>query len=215
MLLESLLGSWKIYAHAVAPDGTYNLPFPDRIVQPLLSEMDWRDRAGMNSFIIKAAFPAITAAYMTDWNERADFGFADVYDRVVLFDRRAAQANSPRLLRDAAPSRLGGPILAGVAAMDTHPDFWLAVKDSLLQSIPPSSFAPPTRRVITYVTRQTSKVRRLAGRDHEELVKALKGLEEHFEVHIVDLASLDRHDQIHLAARTDVRYTLRSTTILV
>jgi hypothetical protein len=225
MLLESLLGSWKIYAHALSPDGTYHLPFPDRILHPLLKETEWRDKAGMNSFVIKvrarsplgrgtaslipaqSAFPAVTAAYAQDWQERAEFGFADVYDRVVLFDRRAARAPVVTVGDEtgAAPVPRSTPLLTGVAELETHPDFWLAVRDSLLQSIPPSSHLAPTRPVVTYVSRQKAKVRRLSGADHQRLVTALKALEDRYEVHIVDLPSLSRHDQVHLAARTDVR----------
>ena len=53
--LESLLGTWKVYSAAVNPSGKKVTPFPDRFVQTIMNENDWRDGPGMNSFIVKVS----------------------------------------------------------------------------------------------------------------------------------------------------------------
>ena len=51
--LESLLGTWKVYAAAVNPKGNQAMALPRRFVHTLLDEDGWRDGPDMNSFIIK------------------------------------------------------------------------------------------------------------------------------------------------------------------
>jgi len=82
--LESVLALWTIYAAGVSPDGRTPLAFPDRIVFSLMDENSWRDgTVGMNAFILKNAFPGAAVQYMRDWEDRAEYGTVDVYDRVV------------------------------------------------------------------------------------------------------------------------------------
>jgi hypothetical protein len=83
--LESMLTMWTTYATSVSPDGQTPLDFPDRMLFPVMNDPDWRDgNIGMNGFVLKHAFPGMYYQYKRDWEEKADFGTVDVYDRVVL-----------------------------------------------------------------------------------------------------------------------------------
>lgn len=83
--MESMLTMWTTYATSVSPDGQTTLDFPDRMVLPVMNDPEWRDgNIGMNGFVLKHAFPGMYYQYKRDWQEKADFGTVDVYDRVVL-----------------------------------------------------------------------------------------------------------------------------------
>ena len=83
--MESILTLWTTYAAGASPDGKAPLPFPERMVFTELNDPDWRDGSvKMNGFVLKHAFPGMGVQYKRDWEEKAEFGTVDVYDRVVL-----------------------------------------------------------------------------------------------------------------------------------
>lgn len=83
--MESILTLWTTYAAGASPDGKAPLPFPERMVFTELNDPDWRDgTVKMNGFVLKHAFPGMGVQYKRDWEEKAEFGTVDVYDRVVL-----------------------------------------------------------------------------------------------------------------------------------
>lgn len=83
--MESILTLWTTYASSVSPDGITELPLPERMHFVVMNDPDWRDGSvKMNGFVLKHAFPGMAVQYKRDWEEKAEFGTVDVYDRVVM-----------------------------------------------------------------------------------------------------------------------------------
>ena len=99
---------------------------------------------------------------------------------------------------------MANKVIGAVAKLETHPDFWQPVRNSLLSSLHPSSNPPASKPVITYVSRQSAGQRRLRQADHDDLVRGLKTLEDRYEVNVIVFEKLPRHEQIHIAARSNV-----------
>lgn len=144
------------------------------------------------------------------WMDRNLSGRPFILDRVVLGDRIAAEISPQwnKLYKYAAPAfELPG---SGM-------NFWGPVRRALVQfigmdkllsdSTSKESIQERKKTVITYVSRQGWGRRTLREEDHNQLVKALRGLERRYgyEVNIVTMDQMSRQEQLILAARTTVR----------
>lgn len=50
-------------------------------------EHQWRDYAGINSFLTKIIWPSLAVEHRWDWEERKVSGHTYVFDKIVLVDR--------------------------------------------------------------------------------------------------------------------------------
>lgn len=90
---EFFFGMWRTYSSldpGINAAGETSLPAPSRLIFPHTAAGRWNDYAKMNSFILRAVFPALSYEYDGDFADRKDTARAYIYDRVVFADRAAA-----------------------------------------------------------------------------------------------------------------------------
>ena len=212
--------------------GETSLPPPRRLIFPHCDPMRWRDRAGLNIFFMRVAFPGLSIEYEQDWAERASIGEggpasaeaglalgqyprtarALVMDRVVLGDR-AAWHRGPHNMKDpeykypfVVSRHWWAPVRRAVVeyAVGERDVVWPG--EAELGAIANGETAKRERPVITYVNRQSTG-RRLLDQDHDALVAALEelGRKYDYEVVVASMEFMNKFDQIYLSSRTTVR----------
>ena len=137
-----------------------------------------------------------------DWDDRTQTNQPYVFDRIVLADRGAAMRGPTFVATERTASES--------FAFPSSPSWWSPIRSNVVEfsglnrSVGAGTMAKP---VITYISRQDWGRRMLLPEAHDSLVLALKGLEKKYgyEVNIVSMDKLDRHEQIRLAGRTTVR----------
>ena len=221
--------------------GETSLPPPQRLIFPHCDPLLWRDKAGLNIFFLRTAFPGLSIEYEQDWAERASIGEGGhasietglapgqypqtarvlVMDRVVLGDR-AAWDRSPHNVKNpeykyplVVSRHWWAPVRRAVVeyAAGTREVSWPG--EAELSAIAKARTVKRDRPVITYVNRQSTG-RRLLDRDHEALVAALEelGRKHDYEVVVASLEFMNKFDQIYLSSRTTVRSHPRSALCL-
>ncbi|KAL0578940.1 hypothetical protein V5O48_003031 [Marasmius crinis-equi] len=203
---ELTFGLWRTYSSldtGITENGTTTLPPPRRMLFNRLDASHWRDYAHMNQFVLRTAFPSISLEFSDDWRDRSEMGVPFVFERVLIADRSAAMPayNYQRSQRTASvPFGLPG---------SSHISWWMTVRNNVVRftGLDPSFGKDTTDTpVITYVSRQGWRRRRLIPEHHDRLVKELYKLrDEHgYEVNVVCMEDYTREEQIRLAARTTV-----------
>lgn len=190
------------------------LTAPRRFIFPHIYQANFTDYSGLSEYITRAIFPSMAFEYKETWDDRNGTARPFVFERLVIGDRIAAEHSEQwaGLYKYAAPAfQLPG---SGV-------NFWSPLRRALVQyigqgytlpdmvdvpSVSKKSKAERKKTVITYVSRQNWGRRTLNPKDHDNLVKALKGLERRhgYEVNVVSMDELSRKDQLVLASRTTV-----------
>ena len=212
--------------------GETSLPPPQRLIFPHCDPLLWRDKAGLNLFFLRTAFPGLSIESKQDWAERASIGEggpgsteanlapgqypstarALVMDRVVLGDRWT---------RDRYPDNMKNPEHKYPLVVSRH--YWAPVRRAVVESaagtrkivwpgeaeLDAMAKGKTTKRerpVITYVNRQSTG-RRLLEQDHDALVAALEdlGRKHDYEVVVASMEFMNKFDQIYLSSRTTVR----------
>ncbi|KAF7349429.1 hypothetical protein MSAN_01732800 [Mycena sanguinolenta] len=198
---EIILGAWRVYSHILLSSPSSPLPFPRRFILPFISDDKWRDKAGMDGPLMRAAFPDVPIEQAGYWDDLRKLGKTVVFSRVMLVNRSAAHKHP-----------FGGvwyKMIAGAMNVTAPHDFWAPIRASLLRNvlapglIPDSTQDPPSLPLVTYISRQGTG-RRLLAADHNALVDALKELEVEglCEVQIAVLERMTLAEQIELVARS-------------
>ncbi|KAF8342940.1 uncharacterized protein EI90DRAFT_2902656, partial [Cantharellus anzutake] len=199
---ELFFGLWRTYSSLdtrITEDGITSLPAPRRFIFTKTNE--WRDYANMNQYLVEGAFPSMTIEGAYDWEDRSNIHKPYVFDRVVLADRGAAMRGVEFVATERTASE--------AFAFPSSRPWWSPVRSNVVEfaglnrSAGAGTLGKP---VITYISRQDWGRRMLLPEAHDSLVAALKGLEEEYgyEVNIVSMDKLDRHEQIRLAGRTTI-----------
>ena len=228
-------GLWRMYSSLdphIPHTGETSLPPPRRLIFPHCDPLLWRDKAGLNIFFLRTAFPGLSIEYEQDWAERASIGEGGsasvetglesgqyprtarvlVMDRVVLGDR-AAWERSPHNVKNpehkyplVVSRHWWAPVRRTVVeyAAGAREVTWPG--EAELGAIAKGRTAKRDRPVITYVNRQSTR-RRLLDQDHDALVAALEelGRKHDYEVVVASLEFMNKFDQIYLSSRTTVR----------
>ncbi|KAF7289787.1 hypothetical protein MIND_01352900 [Mycena indigotica] len=194
---EIILGFWRVYTHTlldsdVAQVDFGRLPPVERFLLPFISsDSEWRDRAGVDGPLMRAAFPNSlieTAAY---WNDLKKLDTTVIFERTIIITRSAAHKHP-----------FGGvwyKMIAGTMNVTAPEDFWRPIRENVWESMWGTRMAgvDGKRPVVTYISRQGGG-RRLNGTDHEALVAALHELESsgHCDVQVVQMEKMILKDQV-------------------
>jgi len=199
---ELLFGLWRTYTSLdtrITEDGVTSLPAPRRFI--FSKTPDWRDYANMNQYVIHSAFPSMTIEDAQDWEDRSETNQPYIFDRIVLADRGAAMRGPTFVATERTASES--------FAFPSSPWWWSPIRSNVVEfaglnrSEGAGTMGKP---VITYISRQDWGRRMLLPEAHDSLVFALRDLEKKYgyEVNIVSMDKLDRHEQIRLAGRTTI-----------
>ncbi|CAL1709260.1 unnamed protein product [Somion occarium] len=204
---ELFFGMWRTYSSldpSISPTGETDLPSPRRMMFTHIDAANWRDYASMNQFVLFSAFPSITMEFWNDWLERAAMGRPFVFDRVLFADRAAAMhgTNFLKTQRTAA----------NAFALPGSVNWWAPVRNSVVrfaglkEEDNPNALDSTAPPVITYISRQGWGRRMLIQEHHDRLVEELYKLRDTYgyEVNVVNMDKLTRHEQLQLAGRTTI-----------
>jgi len=182
----------------------------------------WRDNPGFNAYFLRAAFPSLTVEVQRDWEDRiaatSGKGSPDRawhFPILLLADRTAAHhgAICSQLRRTASEpwefmknnNQLVGERV-GVWWDPIRRAIW-QFSGAALQSV--STARGTNKVVITYISRQSTKRRKLVEDDHNGLVTALERLVEakgpSWEFNVLIAEKMSKDEQIKAIARTTVR----------
>ncbi|KAL4064269.1 hypothetical protein V8B97DRAFT_1875995 [Scleroderma yunnanense] len=201
---ELLFGFWRTYSSldlSIPDSGISALSAPHRIWFVHLDADHWRDPARLNQWVLRSAFPSLTADYSDDWIERAELGRPFLLDRVLLSDRAASMQGKHF-------DEAGRP-LAEACLLPGSFHWWSPIARNAMQFaglIDEPSISATSPPVITYISRQVRGGRMLVPEHHDHLVEELYALRDRYgyEVNVVTMERLSREEQIKLAARTTI-----------
>ncbi|KAF4616544.1 hypothetical protein D9613_008387 [Agrocybe pediades] len=206
---ELILGAMRVYSSlALVPEIETPLPTPARFLLPNIMNHDWRDPAGVNGPLMRAAFPEASIERMDLWEDIIDLNSTFVFERAMIVSRPAAHRHPL--------ASVWYKMISSTMNATVPPFFWEPLRKRLITNTigyvpvlnnagvvvsPPNSLAP----VVTYVSRQNHG-RSLLPSDHEKLVEALRGLEEEgiCVVNVVAMETMTFTDQIETAARSTI-----------
>ncbi|KAF5383177.1 hypothetical protein D9615_004897 [Tricholomella constricta] len=203
---EIILGAWRIISFEGSK--TKEILTPKRFLLPFSVKGEFRDPAGINAPLMRAAFPHASIEESDYWNDHITLNATVVFDRVMLISRPSAHRHpwADRWTK----------MIAGTMNITVTKDFWAPIRQSLVQNTlgyVPEAWRegrtvhgvkePTPKPLVTYISRQDVR-RRLATDDHEALVKALADLEVEgiCEFREVRMEQLSLREQIELAARS-------------
>ena len=190
----------------------------------------------MNSFFLRSVWPSLTVETELDWMDRVDSTAlrpgkfqerAWWFDTVLLADRNAAFRGQECGLRT---QRTASEAVKGVLSPKSRTGFlergwWEPARREVLRfagvgkhtldigklAFKRASHGSPRtggvgKVVVTYISRQQARVRRLVNEDHEGLVDALTELCERrdWELNTVVMERISTEEQLAIAARTTV-----------
>ncbi|KAF8632790.1 hypothetical protein AX15_001689, partial [Amanita polypyramis BW_CC] len=213
---EIILGAWRVYS-TVNQSNVTHMSFPYawsdtqsmRFLMPFSMNSAWRDHAGVNGPLMRAAFPSATLEESDYWSDLKGLGSTVVFDRLMIVSRAAAHLHPN--------SGVWYKMIAGSMEVNATKGFWEPVRQSLIKGllghIPTvnkrgavlsheEDNGPP---LVTYVSRQGGG-RRLGQEHHEGLISALKALEEEgvIRLHVARMELMTIHEQVELAAKTTI-----------
>ncbi|KAJ7135780.1 hypothetical protein C8R44DRAFT_388680 [Mycena epipterygia] len=203
---EIILGVWRVYSHValganITPSA---LPLPRRFMLPFIKNGAWRDRAGVDGPLMRAAFPDAAIEQAGYWKDLAKLGTTAVFERIVLVSRKSAHKHPF--------SSVWYKMIAGTMNVSAPDDFWTPIRASVWQNVLGAApdqgvekLSVPKRPLVTYISRQGSG-RRLVEKDHEGLVAALRALEDAgiCEFQLAAMERLTLRDQIELVSRSTI-----------
>jgi hypothetical protein len=152
------------------------------MIMPYIASGAWDDRHKMNSFISRGLFPSMAYECEDAFAERARTQRPFILDRVVFEDRNAA-------FRAEGPVQFGR-IASPAMRISASPYWWVPIRKSMLEFVgrpederPPGRFdagvnVPPSKPVITYISRQGWGRRKMNIEAHDALVHLLNDLGE-------------------------------------
>ncbi|TFK41768.1 hypothetical protein BDQ12DRAFT_678458 [Crucibulum laeve] len=206
---EIVLGFWRIYSGMTLAAGITPTP-PDRFILPNVFDDEWRDPAGLNGPLMRAGFPTTTIENGAYWKDLMALKTTIVFERAMIIDRDAAH-------RHEWASRWFKMIGGTMEAIAPN-NYWEPIRRTTIKNL--LGYLPklndrgvviePLRAnsqlpIVTYISRQGGQ-RRLSNEAHENLVDALKSLEDE-RICIFNVASMERltvQEQIEHAARSTI-----------
>ncbi|KXN82750.1 hypothetical protein AN958_02189 [Leucoagaricus sp. SymC.cos] len=233
---EIILGGWRTYSLVgLDPKGTFHperLRAPDRFLLPLVTDGKWRDKAGVNGPLMRAAFLRAPIEERDQWLDLIKLNSTIVFERAMIVNRRAAHAHplgNQWWKMIAGTQELKAPEFSSESSYPSHEGFWSPLRKSLTHNLlgylprfasltdrrilsPPS--AKSDAPVVTYIVRQGTG-RRLTEESHQSLVDALKELEKEgvCEVQIARMEDIPLREQFRLAARS-THYIVWNDTLI-
>ncbi|KAF9525435.1 hypothetical protein CPB83DRAFT_727479, partial [Crepidotus variabilis] len=88
---EIILGAMRIYsALTLLPNITLPLPEPKRFIIPNVGDHSWRDYAGVDGPMMRAAFPSSSISRGDYWDDLATLQRTFVFERAMVVSREAA-----------------------------------------------------------------------------------------------------------------------------
>jgi hypothetical protein len=132
-----------------------------------------------------------------NWADRAESDLTYIFERVVIVDRWAAHS----IGRDTAR---WGKMNGEAHTMPAPKTFWEPLRRNMLEAV--GDVTPTVGRyklpVVVYIERDTKPM--LSKESHDALVAELKHLTPRAEVHVTQLKSMTKEQQVSLFAKTDV-----------
>jgi hypothetical protein len=211
-------------------------PHIDRAIFAHSDADGWRDDPGFNSYFMRAAFPSITVEHEEDWYDRilTTSGKANInrvwrFPAVLLADRSAAfrgavcGSQTQRTAAEAWSFMKDQGLLKG----ESVGGWWEPVRSAVLRfagvksaselfdygkfvasSTEVATLPMPEKIVITYISRQSARHRKLTDEAHQSLVSSLTDLvarnSDNYELNIMEAEKLTKDEQLEVAGRTHV-----------
>ncbi|KAG5652638.1 hypothetical protein H0H81_004250 [Sphagnurus paluster] len=207
---EIILGLWRVLSFEGAKTNT--VLTPARFLLPFSVNGAFRDHAGVDAPLMRAAFPHAPIEESDYWNDYINLNTTVLFDQVMLVNRPATHRHpwANRWFK----------MIAGTMNVTVPETFWAPVRQSLVQNM--LGYLPEAQRahghgankpLVTYISRQGSR-RRLEERDHEALVKELADLEEEglCEFREARMERMSLIEQIELVARSTVSLAFQYLT---
>ncbi|KAF8338671.1 hypothetical protein F5887DRAFT_982351 [Amanita rubescens] len=213
---EVILGAWRVYS-TINQSNVTHMPFPPtwsetqpmHFLMPFSVNGGWRDHAGVNGPLMRAAFPSASLEESNHWADLKALGSTMVFDRLMIVNRQAAHFH---------PN--GGvwfKMIAGSMSVNATKHFWEPLRGSLVKGL--LGYVPTVNNrgavlsheedngppLVTYVSRQGGG-RRLGQEYHDSLVSSLRELENEgvIRFHVARMELMTIHEQIELAAKTTI-----------
>ncbi|EKD04548.1 hypothetical protein A1Q2_01120 [Trichosporon asahii var. asahii CBS 8904] len=185
---EALVPSVRAVASVVEKNnGDASDVMPSRIIFARCSDDGFKDDKGRNVPIEDAR----------NWADRAESDLTYIFERVVIVDRWAAHS----IGRDTAR---WGKMNGEAHTMPAPKTFWEPLRRNMLEAV--GDVTPTVGRyklpVVVYIERDTKPM--LSKESHDALVAELKHLTPRAEVHVTQLKSMTKEQQVSLFAKTDV-----------
>ncbi|CDZ97824.1 Glycosyltransferase AER61, uncharacterised [Phaffia rhodozyma] len=178
------------------------LIFPHCEVSP--NEESWKDGSGLNSWLVNVTLPGAQLIHSPDWEAYQESGDIIMFDKVVVVDRWAAHK--------AIETHHWSKMMSKMATLplDTHkaagPLTWFEpYRTTALDMLGAEVEITNERPVVVYLTRESSHLAPSLSRDaYQDLVKSLRRLANHAEVHLTIVGNVEKEDLIPLLAKTNV-----------
>ncbi|KAF5357195.1 hypothetical protein D9756_006594 [Leucocoprinus leucothites] len=215
---STLLALWRTYTSLAPPHSSpssEHLTQPHRLLFPhtrFFTDPDpdfsnhtiprRRADTGFHPYLLKAAFPHITALYLQDFEDYAKMeGVPFVFERIVVADRKAAKKvlNSDGDGGGSDPEFLTafelGAREEGLVRRDDRGggkgkgEWWNPIRKNVLEFLDLDEESLKRKKVVTYIVAQDVEGKpKLKEEDHEKLISALKKMERNIgcEVYIVN-----------------------------
>ncbi|KAF9525436.1 hypothetical protein CPB83DRAFT_859558 [Crepidotus variabilis] len=202
---EIILGTMRIYssvslllnsAHSATSQGSLYMPDPDRFILPNVLDQGWRDHAGVNGPLMRAAFPSAAIERRDLWNDLIQIEQPFVLEKGMIISRVAAH-KSPL---SAQWAKMIGSTMAATPATR----FWEPVRQRVVNNMigyvpiqndagkvvkpisapshssgnpakPDTSTFGSSRPLVIYVSRQNHG-RKLTNEANESLESSMRGV---------------------------------------
>ncbi|KAL7419057.1 hypothetical protein Q5752_005893 [Cryptotrichosporon argae] len=210
--IEIFLGATRALASALAGrDTTLEVaPAPQRVWFPRCgSRPGWRDGAGLNAWFLAHALPEATVEDVNGWEDREGADVPYVLETVVIVDRWSAHSVGGEVGK-------WGKMNANIPTLPAPPLFWERIRTNVIRSLGvhgPSHVGRHGLPVVVFIDqdRITPKLSKTA---RDSLVDALKEFTDRAEVHVTNLASMERNQQVEITSRAHVLIGTHSDLLL-
>ncbi|TFK25332.1 hypothetical protein FA15DRAFT_668559 [Coprinopsis marcescibilis] len=214
---EIIIGMWRVYSTLAygsfdetdadgAPLSVDSLPFPSRFLLPAVESGEWRDKAGLNGPLMRAAFPGIPIEKADYWADLAKLDTTVSFERAMVINRHNSHKHRN--------SGIWFKMMAGTMNLTAPDGYWEPIRKSLLVntvgSVPVVDSQgrvvdSDEKPIVTYISRQGAG-RRLIHEHHLELVKLLKELEKEglCRLEIPMMERLSIKEQLAIGAKTTI-----------
>ncbi|KAE9403549.1 hypothetical protein BT96DRAFT_990210 [Gymnopus androsaceus JB14] len=205
---ELVLGFWRVYSML----GESDLAFPTRFMLPFIDQGRWRDDAGVNGPLLRAIHPSLSVETLDQWKDFIKLDRTVVFNRVAIINRQAGHRHPL--------ARKYSKMIAPTMELEPSSNFWAPLQKALARNLlgygPFSEMSSKNLKgknlkskpkpIVTYVSRQTAKQRRLMPKDHQDLVRGLLQLEKEglCQVLIPEMERMPIKEQVEIASRSTI-----------